>query len=279
MDSKIGSLYIVATPIGNLGDLSSRAIAILTRVKLILAEDTRHAARLLSHYGISTKTRSFHDQNENAEIPKVIHMLQNGADIALISDAGTPLISDPGYGLVHAARNNGINVSPIPGPSALIAALCASGLATDRFCFEGFLPAKPQQRLQTLDRLKNTSRTLIFYESSHRIMPSLQAMATCFGMDRIAVVAREISKKFETFYFGEFKNLIAQIGQNPVNQKGEFVIVVCAAPDNDLELDRAVGLLALLVNEMPVKTACKIVAETFRVNKNKLYKIALQPGK
>lgn len=278
MNNKTGSLFVVATPIGNLGDMTERAIIVLKEVVLILAEDTRHAGKLLSHFGISTKTKSFHEHNESAQTPKIIERLRAGEDIALVSDAGTPLISDPGFRLVRAARVDGIIVSPIPGASALTAALCASGLATDRFCFEGFLPAKSQPRLQRLENLRNESRTLIFYESSHRIVASLYAMAEIFGDNREATIGREISKKFETFYFGDIASLIAQIEQSPLHQKGEFVIVVSAgqSDDSDLDWDGAVQLLHALIVEMPVKTACKIAGNTFGVNKNKLYRIALE---
>ncbi|WP_423908659.1 16S rRNA (cytidine(1402)-2'-O)-methyltransferase [Candidatus Spongiihabitans sp.] len=278
MNSKTGSLFVVATPIGNLGDITERAITVLTQVTLILAEDTRHAGKLLSHFGISTKTRSFHQHNEPAQTPKIIGRLQAGEDIALVSDAGTPLISDPGFRLVRAARTNGIIVSPSPGASALTAALCASGVATDRFCFEGFLPAKSQQRLQRLQKLRNENRTLIFYESSHRIIASLHAMAESFGHNREATIAREISKKFETFYFGGIASLIDQMQQNPRHQKGEFVIVVSASEvdDSDSDWDGAIRLLKSLIVEMPVKTACKIAGNTFGVNRNKLYRVALE---
>ena len=278
MSIKAGRLFIVATPIGNLADLSARAITLLTQVNLILAEDTRHARKLLTHFGIATKTRSFHQHNERTQTPKIIRLLQAGADIALISDAGTPLISDPGFCLIRAARTNAITVSPIPGACALTAALCASGLATERFCFEGFLPTKPQQRLQRLQQLRNENRTLIFYESSHRIIASLQAMAQSFGPERVATIAREISKKFETFYLGNLKSVIAQIEQNSCHQKGEFVIVVSASEqlDTDTDWDSAIRLLKLLIAEMPIKTACKITADTFCVNKNKLYNIAIE---
>ena len=278
MNSKTGSLFVVATPIGNLGDITERAITVLTQVTLILAEDTRHAAKLLSHFGISTKTKSFHQHNEPAQTPKIIGRLQAGEDIALVSDAGTPLISDPGFRLVRAARTNGIIVSPIPGASALTAALCASGLATNRFCFEGFLPAKSQQRLQRLQKLRDENRTLIFYESSHRIIASLHAMAESFGHNREATIAREISKKFETFYFGGIASLIDQMQQNPRHQKGEFVIVVSASEvdDSDSDWDGAIRLLKSLIVEMPVKTACKIAGNTFGVNRNKLYRVALE---
>ncbi|WP_424947380.1 16S rRNA (cytidine(1402)-2'-O)-methyltransferase [Candidatus Spongiihabitans sp.] len=278
MNGKIGSLFVVATPIGNLGDITERAIAVLTQAALILAEDTRHTGKLLSHFGISTKTKSFHQHNERAHTPKIIGRLQAGEDIALVSDAGTPLISDPGFCLVRAARTNGISVSPIPGASALTAALCASGLATDRFCFEGFLPAKSQPRRQRLQQLRNENRTVVFYESSHRIIASLHAMAESFGQDREATIAREISKKFETFYFGGIARLIAQMEQNPRHQKGEFVIVVSASARDaaDANWDNAIRLLQSLIVEMPAKTACKIAGDTFGVNKNKLYRVALE---
>ncbi len=273
-----GNLFVVATPIGNLADISTRAIAILTQVKLILAEDTRHARKLLSHFGIATKTKSFHQHNERTQTPKIISLLQSGADIALISDAGTPLISDPGFCLIRAARTHAIPVSPIPGASALTAALCVSGIATDRFCFEGFLPPKSSQRLQCLQKLRNENRTLIFYESCHRIIASLHDLVQCFGPEREATIAREMSKKFETFYFGSLGNLLAQIEQNTCPQKGEFVMVVSAndCPDSNSDWDNASRLLKLLINEMPVKTACKIAGDTFNVNKNNLYDAALE---
>ncbi len=277
MNIKTGHLFVVATPIGNLADITTRAITVLTQVQLILAEDTRHARKLLSHFGIATKTRSFHQHNERTQTPKIISLLQSGEDIALISDAGTPLISDPGFCLIRAARTNAIMVSPIPGASALTAALCVSGLATERFCFEGFLPAKPQPRLQHLQGLSKEKRTLIFYESSHRILASLQDMARSFGAHRQASIGREISKKFETFYGGSINSLISQINQNADHQKGEFVIIVSAntLPDADSDWDDAIRLLQALIAEMPLKTACQIVGKTFSVNKNKLYNAAL----
>ncbi len=276
MNSKTGSLFIVATPIGNLGDMSARAITVLSQVKLILVEDTRHAAKLLSHFGISTKTKSLHQHNERLQVPKIMKLLHGGDDIALVSDAGTPLISDPGFRLVRAARKEGIVVSPIAGPSAITAALCASGQSTDRFCFEGFLPARSKQRINRLEQLRSENRTMVFYESSHRIIPSLQDMAKCFGLDREATIAREISKMFETFYFGDFQNIIPRINDDPNQQKGEFVIVVSASSIDDSDWEGALRLLQSLIDAVPVKTACKIAGETFGVNKNKLYKTALE---
>ena len=275
MNSKRGSLFVVATPIGNLGDMSDRAVTELSRVKLILAEDTRHAAKLLSHFGISTRVKSFHDHNEQQLTEEIIELLHGGAEIALISDAGTPLISDPGFRLIRQAREEGITVSPIPGASAVIAALSASGQATDRFCFEGFLPAKSQQRIHRLEGLRDELRTMVFYESSHRIISSLNAMAEVFGQDREATVAREITKMFETFYFGRFRDIIARINQDSNQQKGEFVIIVSASNATDSDWDSAMCLLRSLIGEVPVKTACRITAETFGVNRNELYKAAL----
>lgn len=276
-DSKNGYLYIVATPIGNLDDISKRAIAVLTQVKLILAEDTRHARKLLEHYGISTKTNSFHDQNEYSQTNRIIELLQIGQDIALISDAGTPLINDPGYRLVRAARENGISVSPIPGPSAAIAAISASGIATDRFSFEGFLPAKENQRDKALQLVASVKHTLIFYESGRRIVASLQAMQKYFGEDRCVSVAREMTKKFETFYFDRLDNVIDRILENPVNEKGEFVVVVSATVNSDMEQtnQQAMKLVMLLIDKLPAKTACKISAETFGANKNDLYQMVI----
>jgi 16S rRNA (cytidine1402-2'-O)-methyltransferase len=275
MNSKTGSLFVVATPIGNLGDMSDRAVAVLSQVKLILAEDTRHAAKLLSHFGVSTRVKSFHDHNEQQLTGEILGLLRDGAEIALISDAGTPLISDPGFRLIRQAREEGIIVSPIPGPSAVIAALSTSGQATDRFCFEGFLPAKSRQRIHRLEGLRYEARTMVFYESSHRIIESLNAMADVFGLDREATVAREITKMFESFYFGSFRDIIARINQDPNQQKGEFVIIVSANDAADSDWDSAISLLRSLIDEVPVKTACRITAETFGLNRNELYKAAL----
>ena len=202
MNIKTGTLFIVATPIGNLSDMSQRAISILSDVDLILAEDTRHAGKLLSHFDIHSKTRSFHEHNENKSTDGCVNELLSGKNIALISDAGTPLISDPGYRLVKACREQQIAVTPIPGACAFATALSAAGLPTDRFCFEGFLPSKSSQRLSLLESLKDETRTLVFYESSHRIIASLKDMSLVFGDQTSVTVGREITKKFESFYYG-----------------------------------------------------------------------------
>jgi 16S rRNA (cytidine1402-2'-O)-methyltransferase len=275
MNSKTGRLFVVATPIGNLGDMSDRAVTVLSKVALILAEDTRHAAKLLSNFSVSTRVKSFHDHNEQQLTGEIIELLHGGAEIALISDAGTPLISDPGFRLIRQAREEGIAISPIPGASAVIAALSASGQATDRFCFEGFLPAKSQQRIRRLEELRYEPRTMVFYESSHRIIDSLNAMAEIFGQDREATVAREITKMFETFYFGSFRDIITRINQDPNQQKGEFVIIVSANDAANSDRDGAMRLLQSLIDKVPVKTACRITAETFGMNRNELYKAAL----
>ena len=275
MNSKTGTLYIVATPIGNLADFGIRAAEILSEVNLILAEDTRHAAKLLKHYGITTRTRAFHDHNEQTYSAEIIRLLLNGEDLALISDAGTPLISDPGYRLVRMAREQGIDVSPIPGPSALTAAISASGMATDRFCFEGFLPSKRNQRIETLTKLSQEQRTIVFYESSHRIKDALEDLEAIYGEGREICVAREITKKFESFYFGSPATVREQIAVNSNNLKGEFVIVVSGNNDADKAWANACTLVNRLKLELPIKQACRIAADTFSVSKNELYNCVL----
>ena len=275
MNGKTGALYIVATPIGNLEDIGLRAKAVLAQVRLILAEDTRHAAKLLNHYQIKSRTRSFHEHNENGQTPGIIRLLQQGSDIALISDAGTPLINDPGYRLVQAARNNQLPVIPIPGPSAVIAALSASGLPADRFCFEGFLPARRGQRLQKLTELSTETRTLVLFESSHRIVAALEDIQTCLPADVKVTVAREMTKKFESFYHGNIETVRKQVEQDDQHQKGEFVIVLSQPPLDDPDWQRASKLVAAMVEYMPAKIASKMVSDTFGVSKNRLYEFAL----
>lgn len=276
MNSKTGTLYIVATPIGNLSDLGIRAAEVLSTVGLILCEDTRHAAKLLKHYRIETRTRAYHDHNEQIMSAKIITLLDQGEDIALISDAGTPLISDPGYRLVRTAKEEGILVSPIPGPSALIAALSASGMATDRFCFEGFLPSKHNQRLDKLNSILDEVRTVIFYESSHRISDTLADIVSVFGDTRELTVAREITKKFETFYFGNPVQVLAQINDSADNRKGEFVILLSGNLDADEKWSDACKLASTLIKELPLKKASRIAADTFGVSKNTLYDFLLE---
>ena len=271
-----GTLFIVATPIGNLADITLRAIEVLTRVDLILAEDTRRAAILLRHLDIRTPVKSFHQHNESARLPPLLRQLGGGAQIALISDAGTPLINDPGYPLVRQARERGIFVTPVPGASALIAALSASGRPADRFCFEGFLPAKAEARKRRLQDLKNEPRTLVLYESSHRITATLDAIASSFGDHRPITVAREISKQFETFYCGTVAAVIETIAANRDHRKGEFVIVLGGATEPEVDRARSAEIMKLLSAEMPLKRASKIAARILAQNSNDLYALGLE---
>ena len=271
-----GTLFIVATPIGNLGDITLRAIDVLTRVDLILAEDTRRSAILLRHLNIRTPVKSFHQHNESARLTSLLRQLDDGAQIALISDAGTPLISDPGYSLVQQARERGISVTPVPGASALIAALSASGRRADRFCFEGFLPAKAEGRRRRLQELKGETRTLVWYESSHRISATLAAILTTFGSHRMLTIAREISKKFETFYCGTVAEVMQTIAADERHRKGEFVLVVSGATEAKADHDRAVEIMELLITEMPLKRASKIAARLLPENSNELYALGIK---
>lgn len=275
MNSKAGILYIVATPIGNLGDMTPRAVAVLAQADLVLAEDTRRASLLFNRFAIDTPVRSCHEHNERKQLAAILERLQQGQSIALMSDAGTPLISDPGYVIVHAARKADIAVTPIPGACALIAALCASGLPTDRFCFEGFLPAKAAARVAFLKARSQQTQTLVFYESSHRIAASLDAISAVMGNHRAVVVARELTKKFECFYRGEAKNIANQIANGADDQKGEFVIMVAGAPPQPIDNAEAARLLGLLTPELPLKTASKIAAKWLGVNRNALYRLGV----
>ena len=275
MNGKAGALYIVATPIGNRQDIGLRAKTVLGQVELILAEDTRRAARLLNHYRIKNTTRSFHEYNENEQIPGIIRLLQQGSDIALISDAGTPLVSDPGYQLVQAARNRQLPVIPIPGPSAVIAALSVSGLPTDRFRFEGFLPSARQRRLRKLSELSTGSGTLVLFESSHRIVETLEDIQSCLPENVKITVAREMTKKFESFYHGNIEAVRQQVEQDGQHQKGEFVVVLSWQLPDHPDWQKASKLVAAMIDHMPAKVASKMVGETFGVSKNRLYRFAL----
>lgn len=269
-----GQLFVVATPIGNRDDLSARAIATLCRVPTIACEDTRHSAPLLNAIGSHARLLALHDHNEQAASAGLIERLRHGEDLALISDAGTPLVSDPGYRLVQAAIAAGIRVIPIPGPSAPIAALSAAGLPTDRFTFEGFLPAKPAARREQLRGLKDDPRTLIFFEAKHRIVESLQDLATIFGADRPAAVARELSKTFETILRGNLASLAAQVAADHDQQLGEFVVLVGGAPALDqaaVRLAEGLRVLALLKVELPASRAVRLAAEISAAPKNALY--------
>ncbi len=273
-----GSLYVVATPIGNLDDMSARALRVLQAVSLIAAEDTRHSLRLLQHFGIATPLAACHEHNERDQGGRFLERLLAGEDVALISDAGTPLISDPGYHLVRQARAAGVPVVPVPGPCALVAALSAAGLPSDRFIFEGFLPAKASGRRARLEALKEESRTLIFYEAPHRILESLQDMREVFGGDRQGLLARELTKTFETLQGLPLGELCAWVAADPNQQRGECVVLVAGwqAPEGEAAVSvEALRVLDLLMAEMPLKRAAALAAQITGVRKNLLYQAAL----
>lgn len=281
-NSTPGSLYVVATPIGNLDDMSVRALKVLREVTLIAAEDTRHSSRLMQHFGISTPLAACHEHNERDEGSRFITRLLAGDDVALISDAGTPLISDPGYHLVRQARAAGIPVVPVPGACALIAALSAAGLPSDRFIFEGFLPAKAVGRRARLEQVKEEPRTLIFYEAPHRILECLQDMEQVFGADRPALLAREITKTFETLKGLPLGELRAFVEADSNQQRGECVVLVAGwtpPEDEDVIGAEARRILDLLLEEMPLKRAAALAAEITGVRKNLLYQVALDKQK
>lgn len=267
-----GTLYVVATPIGNLGDLSARAQQVLGEVAAVCAEDTRHTRRLLAHFGIDAELVALHEHNEQQQAARLVQRLQAGEPLALVSDAGTPLVSDPGYRLVRAAREAGVPVSPVPGPSALIAALSVAGMPSDRFAFEGFLPARAGARRERLQRLAGEPRTLLFYEASHRIAESLEDMAAVFGPGRHAVLARELTKLFETVLDGSLAELAARVGDDADQRKGEFVVVVEGAGE-DAGADLAEGrrVYAVLSRHLPPSTAAKLAAEITGAPRRALY--------
>lgn len=274
---KFGQLYVVATPIGNRADITERALQVLKSVTCVLAEDTRHSGSLLRSLGISTPLQSLHEHNEQAQIEPLLVRLRAGDDLALVSDAGTPLISDPGYRIVQAARAAGVTVVPVPGPSALIAALSVAGLPTDRFVFEGFLSAKTTARRARLQALVDEPRTLVFYESSHRIQETLADFAELFGAEREAVIARELTKAFEQVQGGSLAGLNAWLAADSNHLRGEFVVLVAGAPtpvETDISAE-ASRVLKLLLKEMPVKQAAAMAAEITGARKNALYQFAL----
>lgn len=277
-----GTLYVVATPIGNLDDITARALRILREVALIAAEDTRHSIRLLQHFGIATPLAACHEHNERDEGGRFLTRLQAGEDVALISDAGTPLISDPGYHLVRQVRAAGIRVVPVPGACALIAALSAAGLPSDRFSFEGFLPAKTVGRQARLQQVAQDPRTLIFYEAPHRILECLADMREVFGTDRPAVLGRELTKTFETLKGLPLGELHDWVAADSNQQRGECVVLVAGwqAPEGDEAISgEALRVLDLLLGEMPLKRAAALAAEITGVRKNLLYQAALERQK
>jgi len=276
-----GTLWVVATPIGNLEDLSPRAQRILAAADLVVCEDTRHSGRLLAAFGIKARLASLHEHNEERETPGLVARLEAGEQIALVSDAGTPLLSDPGFRLVRAAAAAGIVISPVPGPSAILAALCVAGLPTDRFAFEGFLPAKPAARRARLQALAAEPRTLVFFEAGNRVAALLADAADALDAGRAVTVARELTKLHETLYRGELAGLARQLADDPDASRGELVVVIAgAAPAAAGEGDEALlaRLLPALLEELPPSRAVKIAAKLTGVPRQRAYDLALKLG-
>jgi 16S rRNA (cytidine1402-2'-O)-methyltransferase len=271
-----GTLFVVATPIGNLEDLSPRTRQTLAEVDLVAAEDTRHTGRLLSHLGVKTRQIALHEHNEERAVAAVIEQLKHGKSVALVSDAGTPLVSDPGYRLVRAAHENGIKVTPVPGPSAVTAALSICGLPTDRFAFEGFPPAKKAARRKWLQARAADERTLVFFEAVHRIAATLADMVDAFGADREAFLGRELTKLHEQCVVGSLGELLDDVGGGTIASKGEFVVAVRGASGpagSSLEVDR---LLAELLELVPARQAAAIAARITGGRRNALYERILE---
>lgn len=278
MSIKSGVLYVVATPIGNLDDISARAIEVLSSVSLIAAEDTRHSRSLLRHFGVDTRMLALHEHNEYQALEKVIDCLKQGDAVALISDAGTPVISDPGFALVRECHQQGITVSPVPGPSAVIAAISASGLATDSFLFEGFPNRTRAARRAEFQKLCDEPRTMLFYESSHRVQVCLQDMADIFGVERPAVLARELTKLYETIIHGTLGSLCETLERDPMQSKGEFVLLVGGQVrrQDDALSPEAERTLRILMQELPLKQAAALAAKLTGEKKNRLYQLGLE---
>ncbi len=272
-----GVLYIVATPIGNLADMTERSRECLARVNFIAAEDTRHSRKLLAHFGITTPMVTLHDHNEMLQVEHFIQRIVAGESMALISDAGTPLISDPGYRLVLAAHEQQIVVVPIPGCSAVITALSAAGLPCDRFTFEGFLPAKSPAREQCLLNLVNETRTMIFYESPHRILDTLDTIEKVFGAERLLVVAHELTKVYESLVRGSAAEQKAWLLADPKRQQGEFVLLIAGANKQQAKnsADETRRILRLLLQELSVKKAVALCSEIMGLRKNSVYDLAI----
>lgn len=277
MAKQNGFLYVVATPIGNLDDISQRAIVTLQSCDWIAAEDTRHTGRLLSHLGISAKTIALHDHNEKQRAASIIQKCLAGEHVALVSDAGTPLISDPGYSLVRQCRDAGVRVIPIPGPCALITALCAAGLPTDKFHFIGFLLPKSQQRQNQLAEVPAGVGTLICYDTARRIKDSLQDVAAVFGPERELVLAKELTKTFEHLEYGTAAHISAWLEADPQRCQGEMVLMIAPTPKAESDISEAeLSTLKLLLTELPLKKAAALTAQIHGGKKNALYKVALQ---
>jgi 16S rRNA (cytidine1402-2'-O)-methyltransferase len=273
-----GTLFVVATPIGNLADMTERALRTLREVELVLAEDTRVSGALLRHFGISTAVQSLHAHNERRRTGELLARLEKGGSLALITDAGTPLISDPGFMLVRAAREAGMRVVPVPGASAPIAALSASGLRVDRFSFEGFLPAAASARRQVLEALREEPRTMVFFEAPHRITASLHDMATTFGADRRACLAREMTKLFETIVTDRLAALLALVEADPGQCRGEMVVCVEGAPATEPTLGEGRRVASILARYLSPSRAAAAAAEITGVNRKTIYRQLLADG-
>ncbi|MES1025778.1 16S rRNA (cytidine(1402)-2'-O)-methyltransferase [Gloeocapsa sp. BRSZ] len=274
--AETGILYVVGTPIGNLEDITFRAVRILQSVDLIAAEDTRHTGKLLQHFQIATPQLSYHEHNRHSRVPELVQKLSEGKAIALVTDAGMPGISDPGYELVKACIAANISVVPIPGASAVITALCAAGLPTDRFVFEGFLPAKGKERQQRQEALETESRTMIFYESPHRLRQTLQDFANCFGQDRQIVLARELTKFYEEFWRGSITDAIAHYNQR--EPQGEYTLVVAGVPPSKLHLTEAeikAELQKIMAQGISRSQASRQLAKEISLSRSQIYQIAL----
>jgi len=278
--STTGTLFVVATPIGNLGDFSPRAREVLSEVQLVAAEDTRHTRQLLQSFGIETPLTSLHEHNEAQKSDELIERLARGESLAIVSDAGTPIISDPGFDLIAGARRRGIPVVTVPGPCAAIAAISVAGLPADRFAFEGFLPAKSAARRAQLETLTSESRTLIFYEAPHRLLETLADMSAVLGAERSATISRELTKRFETTYGGTLAELADAARRDENMSRGEIVIVVSgstAPPAQETTLN-AEQLLRALLDELSPAQAAKVTARITGVKRSELYEIAIRLG-
>lgn len=278
LPTEVPTLYIVPTPIGNLGDITQRAIEVLSTVDLIAAEDTRHTGKLLSHFSIATKTFALHDHNEQQKAQVLVDKLLAGHSIALVSDAGTPLISDPGYHLVNQCRQAGVRVVPLPGACAVITALSASGLPSDRFSFEGFLPAKSKSRKDKFLEIAKVERTCVFYESPHRILDSLDDMIEILGPEREVVLARELTKTFETIQGMPLGELLEWVKADPNQQRGEMALLIHGyrASEQETIPEEVKRTLTILTKELPLKKAAALAAEIYNLKKNPLYKWGLE---
>lgn len=271
-------LFIVATPIGNLADFTQRAIDTLARVDLVAAEDTRHSRTLLASHGIDRPLVALHEHNEDSMAPRLVERMLAGESVALVSDAGTPLMSDPGFRLVRLAVESGIRVTPVPGASAITAALSVAGIATDRFVFEGFLPARQAARVNRLNSLRNETRTLVLFESSHRIVDCLHDLAATMGHDRQVAVCRELTKQFETILRGPVEQVTQAVLTDPNQQKGEFVLVVAGAKENAEEkMVQALNMAQALQEYLSSSQAARVAAKLCGVQRRELYAL-LEPG-